>query len=325
MRKAQMDFDPMIGGSPESLILALVIDRAFGEPPTQWHPVAWMGSTIAAAQRRAPRNGRLGPLAWGALIAAGGALVFGGLGYAAQRLVRRLPPLLRWPAEAALLKSMLSVRSLSAAAGEVESALAAGNLPEARRLASWHLVSRDTSTLSAQQVAAATIESVAENASDGVVAPLFYYAVGGLPAAFAYRFLNTADAMLGYRDAAREWLGKVPARADDAANLLPARLTAGLLTLSAALLGEDAGNAWRIWQRDAGKTASPNAGHPMSAAAGALGVELEKVGHYRLGGGQRLPEADDIRRTVRLMGGAALLAGGLFALWSALRSRRETR
>jgi adenosylcobinamide-phosphate synthase len=318
-----MDFDLSTGGDPEPLILALVIDRTLGEPPTRWHPVAWMGSAIAAAQRRAPHDGQLAPLACGALITAGGALLFGGLGYGLQRLVRRLPPLLRWPLEAALLKSVLSVRSLSAAASEVESALTAGNLPEARRLLSWHLVSRDTSALSAHEVAAATVESVAENTSDGVVAPLLYYVIGGLPAAWAYRFLNTSDAMLGYRDAAREWLGKVPARTDDVANLLPARLTAGLLALSAALLGEDAGNACRIWRRDAGKTASPNAGHPMSVAAGALGVELEKVGYYRLGGGQRLPEAGDIRRVVRLMGGATLLAGGLFALWSIVRRRRE--
>jgi adenosylcobinamide-phosphate synthase len=316
-----MDVGLAGGGNPESLILALVIDRVLGEPPTRWHPVAWMGSAIAAALRRAPRDGRLGPLAWGALITAGGVLAFGGLGYAVQRLLRRLPPLLRWPLEAALLKSTLSERSLSAAAGEVERALAAGNLPEARRLLSWHLVSRDTSALSAHRVAAATVESVAENASDGVVAPLFYYTVGGLPAALAYRFLNTADAMLGYRDAAREWLGKVPARADDAANLVPARLTAGLLILSAALLGEDAGSAWRTWRRDAGNTASPNAGHPMSVAAGALGVELEKVGYYRLAAGQPLPEANDIRRVVRLLGGTTLLAGALFVLWSAVRRR----
>ncbi len=320
-----MDLDLTTGGNPESLILALVIDYVFGEPPTRWHPVAWMGSVISATQRRAPQAGRLGPLAWGALIATGGALGFGGMGYVARRLIGRLPPLLRWPVEAALLKSMLSVRSLSTAAAEVETALAAGDLPEARQLVSWHLVSRDASTLSAQQVAAATIESVAENTSDGVVAPLFYYAVGGLPAVFAYRFLNTADAMLGYRDAAREWLGKAPARADDAANLLPARLTAGLLILGAALLGEDARNAWAIWRRDAHLTASPNAGHPMSAAAGALGVELEKTGHYRLGGGQRRPEPGDVGRAVRLMGAAALLAGGLFAAWLALRSKQETR
>jgi len=148
---------------------------------------------------------------------------------------------------------------------------------------SWRLVSRDTATLSATQVSAATIESVAENLSDSVVAPLLYYAVGGLPAAFGYRFANTADAMVGYRDEVYEWLGKAPARLDDLFNLVPARLAAALIVAAAPLTGESAGRAWRIWRRDAGKTASPNAGHPMSAMAGALDVELEKVGHYRLG------------------------------------------
>jgi len=147
--------------------------------------------------------------------------------------------------------------------------------------------------------------------SDGIVAPLFYYALGGLPGALAYRFFNTADAMLGYRDAAHEWLGKVPARLDDMANLLPARLTSLLLILAAAFTGDDARRAWRIWRRDSGVTASPNAGHPMSAMAGGLGVELEKVGHYRLGAGQRPPRSSDIGRAVRMMHVAVPLAAGL--------------
>lgn len=223
--------------------------------------------------------------------------------------------------EAALLKMTLSARGLTRAAGEVQSALEDNNLPEARRRLSWHLVSRDTSQLDASRVAAATIESVAENSSDGIVAPLFYYALGGLPAALAYRFVNTADAMLGYRDPDHEWLGKAPARLDDVANLLPSRIAAGLLMLAAPLAGADAWRAWRIFQRDKGRTASPNAGRPMSAMAGALNVELEKVGHYKLGAGLRPAVPADVGRSVRLVVLATGLGVGLLVAGLSLTRR----
>lgn len=313
----------MKAGRVSVLALALLLDLMRGDPPNRFHPVAWMGTAIAAARRRAPQGGRLARFGYGAWLALGGAMTAAGLGYLLERGCARLPAPWGWLAEAGLLKMTFSVRGLACAAGEVEAALEAESLPEARRRLSWHLVSRDTTMLSASQVAAATVESVAENSSDSLVAPLFYYAAGGLPGALAYRFLNTADAMLGYRDPAHEWLGKAAARLDDVANLAPARLTAGLLALAAALLGEDAGRAWRIWRRDAGKTASPNAGHPMSAMAGALGVELEKAGHYRLGAGQHPPRPGDISRAVRLMRVATALFVGLLALLSALKQGRR--
>lgn len=291
--------------------MALLFDLTLGDPPNRCHPVAWMGSVIAAAQRRAPRSGRLAPLAYGALLAVGGAAAAAILARLLERITARLPVPWNWLGEASLLKMTFSVRGLAGAAGEVRKALEAGDLAEARRLLGWHLVSRDTTALSPPEVAAATIESVAENTSDGIVGALLYYALGGLPAAVAYRFINTADSMLGYRDSGREWLGKVPARLDDLVNLVPARLTAALLILAAALCGEDTSKAWQLWRRDAGKTASPNAGHPMSAMAGALGVELEKVAYYRLGARQRPPAPADIRRAVRLMHTAIALALGL--------------
>jgi adenosylcobinamide-phosphate synthase len=222
--------------------------------------------------------------------------------------------------EAALLKTTFSVRGLTRAARDIQSALDRDDLTEARRLTSWHLVSRDTASLTRSQVAAATIQSVAESTSDGIMAPLVSYMVAGLPGALAYRFANTADSMLGYRDPAREWLGKIPARWDDLLNLLPARLTALLLTSGAALSGEDARQAWLVWHRDRNRTASPNAGHPMSAMAGALGVELEKADHYNLGAGGRSPESSDVSRAVRVMRAAVALGAGLMVGVSFLRS-----
>jgi adenosylcobinamide-phosphate synthase len=131
-----------------------------------------------------------------------------------------------------------------------------------------------------------------------------------------YRFANTADSMLGYHDSEREWLGKVPARLDDVLNFIPARLTGLFMILSAFLLGANGGQAWRIVARDAHQTASPNAGIPMSAMAGALGVELEKIGHYTLGKGLGAPTAADIARARRLLYFTVTLAAVLFTLWS---------
>jgi adenosylcobinamide-phosphate synthase len=302
--------------------LALLIDDLLGDPPNAYHPVAWMGSGISEVQTRAPKNDPQKQLAYGGLIVLGGGGLAAGAGWFLAHLIRFLPKPLRWLAEAGILKIMLSVGGLSRAAAEIQSALDAGNLPEARRLTSWHLVSRDTSELTESQVAAATIESVTENTSDSIVAPLFYHTLFGLPGAFLYRFANTTDAMLGYRDAKREWLGKLPARWDDLLNLIPARVTALLFILITWLGGDDAKRAANIWRRDCNKTESPNAGHPMSAGAGALGIELEKVDLYKLGEGQPAPQAKDIEYSIRLMRATAFITALLFGAFSLLKRKK---
>lgn len=271
------------------MMAALLLDLTLGDPPNRWHPVAWMGSVIGRLQRNIPTDGKIKPLLGGTLIAWGGAACAWGIG----RSVQRLPSPMRWPLEVVLLKSTFSLRGLVRAAEDVEHALEVDDLEQARHWLGWHLVSRDTSQLNESQVSAATIESLAENLSDGVIAPLLYFRAGGLPLALAYRYINTCDAMLGYRDARREWLGKCAARTDDLLNLLPARLTAlGILVSGGSQ------RSISVYRRDRNKTTSPNAGHPMSAMAGALGVELEKVGQYRLGAGLREPGSTDIRRAI---------------------------
>lgn len=303
---------PSFNNRPWVILLALLIDLTVGDPPNRFHPVAWMGNLIAWAQRPAPKTGHRAQFLYGVGLVGGGALLVAGSGWRLARGLERLPWWARLVSEALLLKSTLALHGLSQAANAVYQPLHQNELAAARQQLSWHLVSRDTSTLTTAQVAAATIESVAENASDGVVAPLCFYTVGGLPAALAYRFVNTADAMLGYRDPQREWLGKATARLDDGLNLVPARLTAMLLVAATWLTSNNANRTWRIWRRDAHQTASPNAGHPMSAMAGALGVALAKVGHYNLGAGQQAPTPVDILHSVRLMqvavGIAALIA-----------------
>lgn len=291
-----------------TIAIALLIDLLIGDPPNRYHPVAWIGAAIAFIKKRAPALDKpMRRLIYGAALLGFGALGLGLLGWGIEYALDQSHPYLRWLVGGILLKSVFSFRKLLDIARQVGQALRIGDLPEARRLVSWHLVSRDTSQLDEPRIAAAAIESVAENTSDSVIAPLFYYLIFGLSGAFIYRFANTMDAMLGYHDPEHEWLGKAPARVDDLLNLIPARLTALLFILAAMLTRAGGRNALRIWLRDRGETASPNAGHPMSAAAGALGVELEKVGQYRLGSGGRLAEPDDLERMARL----ALIAVGL--------------
>ncbi|MFN8585424.1 MAG: adenosylcobinamide-phosphate synthase CbiB [Dehalococcoidia bacterium] len=298
--------------STAAFVLGVALDAAGGDPPTRVHPVGLVGASARVLRRRAPTT-EASRRRYGWAVALGlplaSAFAAGTLRAAAARRSRLLGLLV----EAGLLSLMSSSHALLGRASEVEAALAADDLDGARALLATHLVSRDTSGLDASEVAAATIESVAENLSDGVVAPWVAYAVGGLPLAAAYRSANTLDALWGYRTAELEALGQGAARIDDALNLVPARLTAVALALAVATKG-GLRRSWRTWRRDRGRTASPNAGHPMSAMAGALGVRLEKRDAYVLGAEFAAPEPADLRRALRLarramLGAAAALAG----------------
>lgn len=297
--------------------LALLLDVVVGDPANRWHPVAWMGSMIGWLRERAPKSGNFLRFLFGAVIVLDGMGLWATIGWLLARIAQKLPKPLGVLVEVIVLKSALSLKGLERAGRAVETPLAVGNLGGAREQLSWHLVSRDASNLTEAQVAAATVESLAENASDSVIAPLFWYAIAGLPGALAYRYLNTCDAMLGYRDAEREWLGKTSARLDDVANLAPARLTALTMIAATPLIGGNAQNAWRVWRRDARKTVSPNAGHPMAAAAGALEVELDKVGVYRLGVGGKEARACDITRMIALLQRTAMIGTAtlMAAVW----------
>lgn len=293
-----------------SAVAALAIDLLAGEPPIAVHPTVamgrWIGHARASRRSELPRDsfadGVRAVLVGAASSAAGAAIVDASLAR-----VRRGP---RIVARGAALKPALSLRALVAAAGEVQRALEAGHLTRARRLLSTHLVSRDTRALTASHVAAAAIESVAENFNDSVVGPLMAFRVGGLAAAYAFRFVNTADAMLGYHTPELEWFGKFAARLDDGLAYVPARVSAVLIAVAASLTGDSSGGALRAILSDADRTESPNAGWPMSAMAGALGVRLEKVGHYLLNRRGRSPGARDIARARRIV----LVASGLAAI-----------
>ncbi len=277
------------------LTLAVGMDELYGEPPDVIHPVVWMGRALAWLEIHAPRRDAA-RLAYGSAVALGLPAAWGCL----ARLVERVAP---WPVQALVLKPTFAGRALFEAARRVEDALDAGRLGEARQeLRS--LVSRPTAELDRQLTSAAAIESLAENVVDSWVAPLAAYALFGLGGAYAYRAANTADAMWGYHMPRYAWLGKAAARLDDVLNWAPARLGTLLLVLSA----DRRRAALTAWWRDAGRTASPNAGQTMACVAGALDVRLEKRGHYLLNRTGRPPDARDIAHARRLVRTAMVLA-----------------
>jgi adenosylcobinamide-phosphate synthase len=293
---------------------ALLLDAVLGEPPEALHPTVLMGLVISAFEKRAlrlesPRSRRLAGLVLAVSVPS---LVF----VSTMKILGVVPRKPRWMIGTALTVTTLSMRGLGEAAGEVERGLREGRLGRARTQAG-HLVGRDTGDLSESEICRAVVESVAENTSDGVVAPMLYGVLFGVPGALAYKAVNTLDSMVGYRQPPYEDLGWTSARLDDLANLAPSRLT----MLSTAAISGRLLRTLRIALRYGPLTASPNAGVAEAAFAGALGVRLGGTNTYGgvlregpiLGVG-RLPAPDDIGRAVRLMRRCCVLAGILLFL-----------
>lgn len=289
----------MMPGPAVQVAAALLLDALAGEPPERAHPVVWMGRAISAFEKKAlaleDPNARL---AAGAVLA----LSIPTAVFLATRTALSLAPRAsRWPLEVALISTTLSMRGLAVAALAVEHELEKGNLESARARVG-EFVGRDTNELSRSEVARAAVESVAENASDGVVAPMLYGVLLGAPGALAYKAVNTLDSMLGYPEPPYTQLGRTSARLDDLANFLPARITVLAVT---AIAGPKAA---RTAYRYGPLTSSPNAGWAEAAFAGALGLRLGGANTYGgvirpgavLGIGQP-PEARDIGRAVALM------------------------
>ena len=283
--------------------LAVILDRFLPEPPAAIHPVVWIGRATGLLVRRRP-TAPLPAFAWGSAVVL---LVVGASGFLAWLVMQGLAalgPVAYVLGGAVLLRTTFTVRGLSTAAGETRRALNEDRLDDARQ-SLRALVSRDAAGLTPPLVAAAAVESVAENTTDSYIGPWLAFATLGVPGAVAYRAVNTLDSVLGFRGA-NEYLGKAAARLDDLVNLIPARLSALLLLAGGAMMRLPVARAWRGMLRDQRLTESPNAGWTMGAAAWLLGIELEKPGHYRLGEGLRPPEANDIRLVVRLAGYTAV-------------------
>jgi adenosylcobinamide-phosphate synthase len=286
-----------------ALPVALAIDAQFGEPPAAWHPVVWMGkflevvgSWAAPSVDEAPLASPLHSFVKGALGWTVGAFAVVGMAWLCERAVAQLPIWAHVLLLGVCLKPLLSWAMLVTEVKAVASALNT-SLSEGRDRLRW-LCSRDVHQLDAVQVRETVIETLAENLNDSVVAPLFWFALLGLPGAALYRFANTADAMWGYRGECSgrywAWAGKWAARADDVLSWVPARITAGLLVVSQGLL------FLPNLRREALVTASPNGGWPMGAMALLLDVRLGKPGVYALNSSGRLASAEDVQRACGL-------------------------
>jgi adenosylcobinamide-phosphate synthase len=310
------------------VLVALGLDL-LGEPPAGWHPVVWYGKLIQRLEQVAPRDHFSQLLYGGAMLmmAAPAAVLPAGIAHELAKRARDAAIqagktssglILYALIEGTFLKPFFALRMLAEAGRSVQLALEQQNLPAAR-YALQSLVSRERSQLTEELAGAAAIESLAENLSDSIVAPLFYYTLFGLPGAAAYRLFNTFDSMIGYHGR-YEYLGKAAARLDDALNLLPARLTALLIIALAPLFGGNRRKAWQIWRRDARRAASPNAGHPMAAAAGALGVQLEKAGYYILGDKEQIITASSVQQAEQMVWRIGSIIVSLTALCKVLWS-----
>ena len=294
------------------LLSALALDLALGDPPNRWHPVAWIGTALGRGTRRLGRGSPASLIAGGTTLTLAVVALAAAVAVLLVMVTRRLGGF-GLVVEALALSMLLSVKGLVRSARAVDADLAAGDLVAARATVARHLVSRPTEALDAAHVVSATIESVAENVTDSVLAPACFYLAFGLPGAAAYRAVNTADAMIGYREGALEYFGKFAARLDDVLNFVPARLAGVAIVVGAILAKANALRAWQVMRRDARRTASPNAGWPMAAMAGALGVSLEKSNAYYLGDGA-LPARADIDRALLIVKRAVLAGVTIIAI-----------
>ncbi len=310
--------------------LAFLMDTLLGDPRWLPHPVRIIGTLSGRAELvlNRPRFGKA------YLIAAGLVTVLAVVGatfFISSLLVRasyvHLGSLGGIAFEAALAYTALSAKSLALAAGDVLKPLSAGDLPGARAKLAM-IVGRDTGNLDASQVVRGTVETVAENTSDGIIAPLFYLAVGGAPLALAYKAVNTLDSMFGYKNERFIYFGRAAARLDDIANFIPARLSALFTVASSFLLNAAVGGySWigsiKTVIYDGGNHPSPNSGYPEAAVAGALGVRLGGENSYFgvkstkpfIGAASRPIEPERISEAVRLMYATAVL--GAITLWAA--------
>jgi adenosylcobinamide-phosphate synthase len=290
------------------LVAGALLDAAFGDP-RRWHPVAGYGRFAGLLERRLYRNSRAAGT--GYTLAAVGLPVAAALGVA--RMTRRRP-WLHAGVTALTTWAVLGGTSLRREADAMAAALASGDVPGARERLP-HLCGREPAGLEEKELARATVESVAENTSDAVVGPLFWGAVAGVPGLVGYRAVNTLDALVGHRSPRYARFGTPAARLDDLANLVPARLTAGLTALVAPVVGGSPYRTARIWLRDGGMHPSPNAGQCEAAAAGALGIRLGGRNVYagrveyrpELGDGAP-PSVPDIRRASVLCGAVSAAA-----------------
>lgn len=299
------------------LLAAFCLDCLLGDPHNPWHPACLMGRFIAWLEKKLRamlQENEQGELAGGICLALLVPAVSTAVSVLLLILAGKIHPWLSMALEIVMCYQLLAARSLRDESMKVYTALHRGDREGARQAVSM-IVGRDTTKLDEAGIARAAVETVAENASDGVIAPMLYMAVGGAPLAFFYKAVNTMDSMVGYKNARYLYFGRAAAKLDDLLNYLPSRLSGLLIVAAAAITGMDARGAMRIFLRDRRKHASPNSAQTEAACAGALGLRLAGDAWYfgelyhkpYIGDAVRTIEDRDIIRANRLMYGASIL------------------
>jgi adenosylcobinamide-phosphate synthase len=289
-------------------LLAFLIDAVFGEYPDRIHPTIGIGKVIAYLKPKLKNANAKVEKANGVLLALAVMLLFSVpvllLLFWLRQSFGSIPYII---VAAVLLKATFAVKGMGFYTKPIAAALKKNDLGEARKWLPF-IVRRDPNSLNERQIISAAVESIAESTTDGITAPFFYFAIFGVPGAFAYRVVNTLDSMVGYKNVENKNVGWFSANLDTILNYVPARLTAYLMVVASFLLREDWRESWRILQRDKRKTASINAGWTISAMAGALNIQLEKQGHYTLGDDHGI-SPEHITKALRVMTLTAVLFG----------------
>ena len=298
-------------------VVAFLLDALIGDPRSRFHPVVLIGNLISFLEKFLRRDSD-SPLK---KVLKGGALVYAVLiiallvGFAIEDLSEKMPNVAAQIfIQALALSFMISPRSLGEAGREIYILLASDHLDYARKRVSW-IVGRDTANLNEAEVTRATVETVSENTVDGIISPLFYFVIGGLPLAIFYRAANTMDSMIGYKNERYFFFGQIAARLDDIVNYVPARLTGLLFICAAFILQLDYKNAFAMMKRDAKKHPSPNGGWAEATVAGALNVRLGGMNYYfgephfraYMGEPNESLEAEHILGAIRMMYTATIL------------------
>ncbi|NTW05114.1 MAG: cobalamin biosynthesis protein CobD [Peptococcaceae bacterium] len=261
------------------VFFAYIIDIAVGDPPKIPHPVVIIGKIIVFLETHLYYSGRIAGIAGGALLTA---IVISGVFLITKGIIllsNNIHPLLSYVIQLWLLSTTFASKSLAMAAKAVYEPLKNGKIEDAKVMVA-NIVGRDTCDMENQEIIRATVETVAENTIDGIVAPIFYAFIGGVPLAMAYKAINTLDSMIGYKNEKYLYFGRVSARLDDLANYLPARLGGLMMLISVFIFGKDIAGAIKTMLRDSNKHPSPNSGIPEAIVAGALGIRLGGVNSY---------------------------------------------
>ncbi|MCV0392956.1 MAG: cobalamin biosynthesis protein [Nitrosopumilus sp.] len=298
--------------------LALLLDMNLGDPKNKYHPTAWIGKLISVLTPLAKNQySKLEILGGIVIIVISSGIVILLTSTLTVGLSLLSPDIfsliLTIVISGLLLKTTIAIHGMEKHANAVLESLGKNNLDQARECLSM-IVKRNTKNLDKNHVISGVLESISENTVDGITGPLFYYALFGLPGAFMYRVVNTADSMIGYKSQIFKNIGWFAASCDTILNYIPARLTGLVMILSAAILQNDWKKSFKTMIRDGKKTESPNAGYPMAALAGALQTKFEKINHYQLGNDEITLTEEHIYSAIKIMKLTSILFFGIITI-----------